>query len=278
MNASPFSLAVAHVAVGFYRFWHGTLGLKGAGRMIGILAPNVAGLQAYPLGFPNGLTAEVDFRELSAFGCLNTFMGERSQESGLIEAITSKLTPESIFWDIGANAGLLSAQIAARISVREHHYFEPNPRIHRWAQVSMAHLPNAIGHTFAVSRATGTATLSLPRNRSAYGSLESHLSGDVERFEVETVSGDELLYERGYRPPDVIKIDTEGHEVEVLAGMSRIIREHHPVVFFEHIELHDDQVTALVPNGYSLGTVNDDTGEILPGFDRTKGHNSVLIP
>jgi FkbM family methyltransferase len=278
MSVSPFSLAVARVAVGFYRFWHGTLGLKGAGRMIGVLAPRVAGLQTYPLEFPNGRIGVVDFRELSAFGCLNTFMGEETQEKGLIEAITSSLTPESIFWDIGANAGLLSAQIAARVPVREHHYFEPNPRIYPWAQVSMAHVPNASGHAVAVSRVSGTATLSLPRNRSAFGSLESRVSGEVDRFEVETIRGDELVYEQGYRPPDVIKIDTEGHEVEVLAGLSRIIREHRPILFFEHIELSDEQVAALVPEGYSLGTVSDETGAILPCFDRSKGHNSALTP
>jgi hypothetical protein len=32
---------------------------------------------------------------------------------------------------------------------------------------------------------------------------------------------------------DVIKIDVEGYEMEALAGMSRIIRDHRPVIFSE---------------------------------------------
>jgi hypothetical protein len=35
------------------------------------------------------------------------------------------------------------------------------------------------------------------------------------------------------RVVDVIKIDVEGYEMEALAGMSRIIRDHRPVIFSE---------------------------------------------
>lgn len=66
-----------------------------------------------------------------------------------------------------------------------------------------------------------------------------------------------------------------GRMIGVLAPR---IREHRPILFFEHLELSDEQVAALVPEGYSLGTVSDETGAILPCFDRSKGHNSALTP
>ncbi len=278
MKPSFFSLFSAHLVVGFYRFWHGTLGFKGAGRLINHLAPRLRGLRSYPLRLPNGRTADVDFRELSAFGWLNTMLGDHNQEDKLIEAISTRLTPQSVFWDIGANAGILSSEIAARVAALEHHFFEPNPRIFPWAQKAMEHLPQAKGHSFAISRKSGTATLSIPRNRSAYGSLEGGDGADAEQVQVETVMVDDLIYGRNFSAPQVIKIDTEGHEVDVIAGMSRLIAEHRPLIFFEHIELSDEQVLALIPEGYKLGTLCDRTGAILDTFDRSAGHNSVLAP
>jgi FkbM family methyltransferase len=278
MKATWLSISAAHLVVGFYRFWHGTLGLKGAGRLINHGAPRLKGLQCYPLRLPNGRIASVDFRELSAFGWLNTILGDHNQEQRLIEAIASCLTPQSVFWDIGANAGILSSEIAARVQPLEHHFFEPNPRIFPWAEKALEHMPHAHGHPVAISRETGVAVLSIPRNRSAYGSLEACAGGDSDQVEVETVTGDILVYDRKFTPPDIIKIDTEGHEVDVIAGMSRLIDEHQPLIFFEHIELSDQQVAGLVPPGYLLGTLCDRTGVILETFDRSAGHNSVLSP
>ena len=278
MNPSFISASAAHAVIGFYRFWHGTLKLKGAGRLIGHLAQRLSGLQSFPLQLPNGRTAAVDFRELSAFGWLNTMLGEHNQEDKLIEAIATRLTSENVFWDIGANAGILSTEISTRATPNEHHFFEPNPRIYPWAHQALAHLPKAHGHPLAVSRKSGTAVLSIPRNLSAFGSLEGSDRGDVDQVEVETVTGDDLVYSRHFSPPDIIKIDTEGHEVEVIMGMSRLITEHRPLIFFEHIELNDEQVRALLPKDYRLGTLCDQTGKILDVFDRSKGHNSVLTP
>jgi FkbM family methyltransferase len=268
----------AHLIIGFYRLWHGVLRFKGAGRMINHLAPRLRGLQAYPLSLPNGRIVNVDFRELSAFGWLNTILGDYNQEDKLIEAISKSLTPQSVFWDIGANAGILSSEIASRVLAKEHHFFEPNPRIYSWAQKALEHLPSAHGHPEAVSGKIGKATLSIPRNRSAYGSLQKVENGDSDQVEVATVTGDELVYARHFTAPHVIKIDTEGHEVDVIAGMSRLIAEHQPLIFFEHIELDDDQVQMMLPKEYKLGTLCDQTGDILDNFDRSMGHNSVLIP
>lgn len=277
-RAGSLSLILAHGVVSFYRIWHGALHLKGAGWLLSRLASSLSGLQAYPLRLKNGNTAMVDFRELSAFGWLNTMLGDDSQEDRLIEVIASHLNEQSIFWDIGANAGILSSELARRIKPAELHYFEPNPRIYPWAESALNHLPQAHGYQIAVSSEQGSATLHIPSNRSAYGSLEGGDGSDTTEVVVPTVPGDTLVYEQGLSAPDIVKIDTEGHEVEVLAGMSRLVREHRPVIFFEHIELSNKQIESICPEGYRIGTICDTSGEILPGFDRHAGHNSVLLP
>jgi hypothetical protein len=54
-----------------------------------------------------------------------------------------------------------------------------------------------------------------------------------ERLTVEGVALDDLVYQRGIDPPDVVKIDVEGGELQVLAGMSRLLRDRPPAIIAE---------------------------------------------
>jgi hypothetical protein len=137
MNPSIFSTTFAKLLVNFYVVWHGKLHLKGAGRLISHYAPRIDALQKYPLSLPNGNTVHIDLQELSGFGWLNTSLGEPTQEEGLICAILRHLNADSVFWDVGANAGIVSYLVADRTRVREHHYFEPNPMIFPWANAAL---------------------------------------------------------------------------------------------------------------------------------------------
>lgn len=279
MNPSIFSTILAKLLVNFYVVWHGKLHLKGAGRLISRYAPRIDALQKYPLSLPNGNTVHIDLQELSGFGWLNTSLGEITQEEGLIRAIVRNLDKDSVFWDVGANAGIVSYLVAERIRARQHHYFEPNPVIFPWASAALEGESNLTGHNFALSDRAGKSHLHVPLKRSAYASLGTGSREDgVEMFEIATVTGDELVYDKGYDAPDIVKIDTEGHEILVLAGMSRIITEHSPIIFFEHIVLTDEDIANILPENYEISTVANADGAILFGFDRHAGHNSVMIP
>lgn len=264
--------------VEFYRIWHGKLRLKGAGRLISYLAPRMPGLQQFPLRLPNGRIANVDFRELSAFGWLNAMLGDDYQETPLINSLCRHLGQQSVFWDIGANAGVVSYKISQILTPQEHHYFEPNPKLYQWAAVAMGHLDNTTGHQIAISDECGNATLYIPRNRSAYGSLNKSDAAEVDEVHVELTTCDSLVFEKGFLAPHVIKIDTEGHEVKVLAGMKRLIQVHRPVIFFEHIDITDAEIDSMTPTGYLLKTVSNTSGDLTRAFEREAGHNSVFLP
>lgn len=272
------SRLVSNCIVGFYKIWHGKLHRRGAGRLINHLAPRLDGLQNFPLRLPNGAVAEVDFRELSALGWLNTMLGDDYQERPMIAAICRHLNAESVFWDIGSNAGIVSYEISQLAQYREHHYFEPNPKIYPWVEAALSHMDNATGHKVALSGENGSATFYVPRKGSAFGSLEGHGDADRDEIQVAKRTCDSLVFEDGFLPPSVIKIDTEGHEIQVLAGMKKIIEMHRPVIFFEHIEIPDEEIRSLVPSGYSLKTVSNSKGGLTDAFEREAGHNSVLLP
>lgn len=57
--------------------------------------------------------------------------------------------------------------------------------------------------------------------------------GEVGSYQVASVTIDERVFEKGVRPPDVLKIDVEGYEYPVLVGGRRVLYEHQPTVIFE---------------------------------------------
>src|SRR6185503_8090070 len=54
--------------------------------------------------------------------------------------------------------------------------------------------------------------------------------------DIEVVAIDDLVASGRIRPPNLVKIDVEGAEIDVLEGMRRTIEEHRPAIV---CELHD---------------------------------------
>jgi hypothetical protein len=67
-------------------------------------------------------------------------------------------------------------------------------------------------------------------------------------------------YTKNNEPPDVIKIDTEGAELDIIKGAKKTLREYSPSLLIEvHTYKTDwddsDLISLLVSNGYDIGTV-----------------------
>jgi hypothetical protein len=52
-------------------------------------------------------------------------------------------------------------------------------------------------------------------------------------IEVELVTIDALIAQRGLRPPNLVKVDVEGAELDALKGMAETLRTHRPTVLYE---------------------------------------------
>jgi len=270
---------IDHTIVNLYRIWHGALHLKGAGALLTKMAPNVRGLQQYKLRLPEMQDIDVDFRDVSAMYWLNHILNDRFEEEGLIAAIRPFLGEGDVFWDIGANSGLLSYHLLKSMQVAEIQMFEPNPKMGKLAAQAVAPFGNVKVHPFGLSDKNADFILTVPHGHTTMGTLEPDATArNGIECKVTCRLGDELVFKDSFNPPNVIKIDTEGHEFKVISGLSRTIAEHRPVIFFEHISLNLDDVKSLVPSNYTLFTVSDATGELVPGINASIGHNSALVP
>lgn len=147
------------------------------------------------------------------------------------------LSSDGVFWDVGANMGYYSWLRGNGV------LFEPDPiscsliraTIDRSSLKGFELVPNA------VSAMSGLATFA----RIGEGGARSALvTGDG--VVVQTIALDTRT-----DVPSIVKIDVEGHELEVLAGARRVLVEHRPVVICE-LSTGDGAARVLEELGYSV--------------------------
>lgn len=167
------------------------------------------------------------------------------------EAFVKFVRPGSTVYDVGAHAGyhtvlcaLLVGDAGSTVS------FEPNPgNFHSISkQLDLNSLTQVTLSPFALSDRCGSQMMDTSIN-SSQGRLAA--SGDLE---VETHTCDCLVETQGFSPPDLIKIDVEGHEGRVLKGAQRTLERYKPVVICDYNDSSTlDTVSGILkPLGYQI--------------------------
>ena len=166
--------------------------------------------------------------------------------------------PPKVFFDIGANYGMHSLLFAAN-GVRTIS-FEPNPLCVQYLNEMFRYnglYPEV--ECIALSDRAGESVLAFPRSATWLGTLEESTAErlseehDLTKVAVQLETLDSYV-ERSGLNPDLIKIDTEGHELNVLRGGRNTLRNFHPVVLFESTDksLRPDLFDLLRSCGYSV--------------------------
>ncbi len=161
-------------------------------------------------------------------------------EPALQEIVAGQLQPGMVFYDVGANVGFL-AILAARLvgNTGAVHCFEPLPA--NAEQIRHNARLNGFDHVqvHAVALADRDATASFRvSERPTFGALaDSPMEVDqqIGTIEVPVRRLDNLIKELQLQPPDMMKIDVEGSEIDLLAGAQDMIRRFRPILM---IELH----------------------------------------
>lgn len=152
-------------------------------------------------------------------------------------ALADLVREGAVVHDIGANIGFFTL-LAARLSgpAGRVHAFEPVPRnaaaISRSARLSG--LGQVVVHQVAVGAAGGQGCLNLARHIG--GAMLSSVGAPPDQrgtVTVEVVAIDDLVASGEVPPPDVVKIDVEGAELDVIRGMTRTLHERRPVLICE---------------------------------------------
>jgi FkbM family methyltransferase len=178
-------------------------------------------------------------------------------EVAVQQAFLRSIRPGARVWDIGANLGFFSL-LAARLAGPEGHVVAWEPVPANAAAVRLNAKLNGFAPLIevreeAVSSRAGHAPLHVVADASW-----SHLADRGEHrltretVDVPTVVLDDLVAAGEVDPPDFLKIDVEGSEVDVLRGARAVLAAHRPLVVCELHETNREVAAQLRGAGYTL--------------------------
>ncbi len=167
-------------------------------------------------------------------------------------ALVRLLRPGSVFFDIGANIGfftILGARLVGTSGTVV--AFEPHPENSESLRrnIELNQLSNVMVVEQAVSDATGDRVLDA-RHTATASLVPGSARGGEGLVRVEATSLDAYLGLRPDLSPDVVKIDAEGHEVEIVDGMRETLRRSEPILVCEMHGRNREFVDAVEEAGY----------------------------
>jgi len=145
------------------------------------------------------------------------------------------------FFDVGANVGLYTWEVHKVCPLRKILAFEPDPENIKLLEKTLrkANLQNVEICKCAMSNQLAEVSFFQDNLTSATGCvagkdkpwIEQYLNGSINEIRVKTETLDSVV--RQDRSPSLIKIDVEGHEVEVLQGARNTLSEAKPLMIIE---------------------------------------------
>jgi len=262
----------------FYIFVYGRLHLRGAGALIRFAARYLPGLQAYWYPVPGVGTIKLDFRDRSACRMVNFSLGQLGPDGFLFHLMGRSMAPGAVLWDIGANIGWVCAQfVRPEYALSSIQAFEPNPHALKSLLSLFENHPRVRVHPFGLGRREEKAQLNVVPDSSDLSSLRRKLENG-QSVAVRILCGDDAGAKFDLPLPDVVKIDVEGFEPDVVAGLKNVIARQQPVIFFEYHFLTNEEIQGMIPVGYEIFLMLDD-GSLTSNFSkRGLGHDAVLFP
>jgi FkbM family methyltransferase len=196
----------------------------------------------------------------------NLLNGGRYEEENL-EVLLSFVTDNTVFLDIGANVGFFTLQVGKRMTGNGSVYsFEPHPKLLNLLRWNV-HL-NGLSRTvtcfpFGLSDQNSASKFSYPIGHlggGAVGDLPNSGNYDVINSEIRRL--DDVLGPKF--SCDLVKIDVEGHELNVLKGMRQIVvNSPRMKILFEKLTPHLGTEAGLEEyfeeNGFDLYAVQMDS-------------------
>jgi FkbM family methyltransferase len=188
----------------------------------------------------------------------------------VIETVTRVKDGERLVaFDVGANLGTWALQLIDCCPAAQLHCFEIAPQLVEGLIGALRDFPNAKLNPVGLSDSEGTLQLKYVPGATSTSTLHEPLIASSWGFQHETVSvpvttGDKYVSDNAIGHIDILKIDTEGHELSVLKGFAGTLQAGKvSLIQFEHGSVHiaarsllRDFYQLLGPRGFIIGRLH----------------------
>lgn len=176
----------------------------------------------------------------------------------VLQAILKVIKDDDVVWDIGANIGLHSLSINKLNPRTQCYCFEPHYENFQRLLHNASLNKNIKIHAFNFGLSSDVSMhkiFSTPRNHGRTGFHEM-VGTQFTKTRSLAIDGDRLLT-LGVSPPNIIKIDTEGHELQVLQGLSGILSS--PAlraIAFEVLDNKEALIRLLESHSFKISSID----------------------
>jgi FkbM family methyltransferase len=210
---------------------------------------------------------------------------ENSYETLTANWIANWARGNGIFIDIGAHFGFYSMLVAKKSSQCKVLAFEPSPVIFDILKrnADLNEFPNINAHKLAVSDKNETHEFKIAEASDLSGFYDPISGTIVNEITVETIALDQFLDNEYHNRPAMIKIDVEGHEINVLNGMKDLLTNHLPdlqlMVKYNPQMLHKagyqskELLSTLFDFGFQVFMVDEQTKQFIKIDTVSYSHN-----
>ena len=192
-----------------------------------------AGLKQRDVEIANGVAKGLKFNNAES----SPELGLGTYEVPIQNIFAQHLKAGDVFYDIGANVGFFSIVAAKLVGDTGKVYaFEPGEEnakaVRHNAQLNDFNRIEVIEK--AVSHTSGSGQLLLAKYSGGHALATADAPPDLAgQVTIDLVSIDDLIASKQIEPPNFVKVDVEGAELDVLKGMIQTIKTYQPTVIYE---------------------------------------------
>lgn len=187
----------------------------------------------------NGIKYEVDLAEGIE---LSMFLFGNFQKHVFQSAYLS-VPQDAIIFDVGANCGMMTLQFAKLVALGKVYSFEPTfyafSKLKRNLELNPELAKRIVAiQSFVSLSSSGQTDIKAYASWKVGGTIKGikhKIHGGIAKSAngIGAVSLDDFCVENEIKRLDFIKIDTDGHEFEVLMGGQKVIEKFRPIIIFE---------------------------------------------
>lgn len=173
----------------------------------------------------------------------------------------------AVVFDVGANVGRSALAFITAFPQTTVYAFEPVTSVYETLEAAIAGRPRVRAFNVALGRRSGAAHVTMRPASTSNRVIESPNLFERRKTEkVAMTSGDEFCAEHGIEHIGFLKVDAEGHDLDVLIGFQRMLTAQHVDLLEAEVGMNRDNrrhvpfeaVKAfLEPIGYHLFHIHD---------------------
>ena len=185
------------------------------------------------------------------FNLIDKFVHQRK----ILKYLIKEKINISTWLDVGSHKGLYTDLILSNFKIKKGYLFEPQSEIFRFLKKKYKNVKNIYSYNFAISNINKkrkifinkhdlTSSLTQINKKNLYLKIKAKLFGGnlkdmiTNQYLVKTITLANFFSQKNIKQIDLIKVDTEGHELNVLKGLKSKIKLVKNIL----IEFHNNKI------------------------------------